>query len=92
MANISIYIYRYTPRNFNALPTCTVRRNFLLPSLLWHFLAREENNLDTKLEDKNIVHVLSAFEDKNHRKFTHMGRGERGEGIKETDSGIYTQN
>ena len=69
-----------------------MRRNFLLPSLLWHFLAREENNSDTKLEDKNIVHVLSAFKDKNHRKLTHTERGERGEGLKETDSGIYTQN
>ena len=64
------YIYIYTPRNFNAWPTCTVWRNFLLPSLLWHFLAREENNsADTKLEDKNIVHALSAFEDKNRKIF-----------------------
>ena len=54
--------------------------------LLWHFLAREENNsAETKLKDKNIVHVLSAFGDKNHRKLTHTGREQNGEGLKETE-------
>ena len=65
MANISIYIHPETLM----LDPLVLWRNFLLPSLLWHFLAREENNLDTKLEDKIIVHVPSAFEDKNRKIF-----------------------
>ena len=40
----------------------------LPPTFLTLALSRE-NNSDTKLEDKNVVHVLSAFEDKNRKIF-----------------------
>ena len=40
-----------------------------LPPTFPTLALSRENNSDTKLEDKNVVHVLSAFEDKNRKIF-----------------------
>ena len=40
-----------------------------LPPTFPTLALSRENNYDTKLEDKNVVHVLSTFEDKNRKIF-----------------------